>query len=139
MALVAAVEEALTCCLPDEALACVANYDDSLGDDDFVLGSIVDNTHLAWKRGCPKDLVAVGRQGDSLAFYCVSRSGPRDRGVQLVDRDNLDGSLNYFDLGEWLARIVEGRQEFLSEDHPSLIEWAPSQTELAAFIPSLVG
>ena len=139
VSLVVAVEEALRCSLPDEVLACIANGDDELHEDGFDLGQVVDNTRLAHKRGCPKDLIAVGRHPDSHAFFCVSRGGPRGRGVQIADRDNFDGSVNWYDLGAWLAGKVEGRQEFLAEQYAALAEWEPSAAELSGFKPLLVG
>jgi hypothetical protein len=138
VSLVVTVEEALRCTLPDEILACLANCDDVLHEFGFVLGQVADHTRLARKRGCSKELVAVGCHPDSHAFFCVSRDGLRSRGVQIADLDNFDASLNWHDLGEWLAGKVEGRQAFLSEQHMALAGWEPSPTELSTFAPSLV-
>ena len=136
---VAAVEEALGCSLPDEILACLANGDDELHEFGFVLGQVADHTRLARKRGCPKDLVAVGCHPDFHAFFCVSRSGPRGRAVQIADLDNFDGSLNWYDLAEWLSGKAKGRREFLAERYTPLAEWKASEAELSAFSPSLAG
>jgi len=131
------VENALRCSLPDEILACLANGDDELHEFGFVLGQVADHTRLARKRGCPKDLVAVGCHPDFHAFYCISQDGPRDRGVQIADLDNFDGSLNWYDLSKWLSDQVEGRQMFLAEQYTALAGWKPSAAELAAFTPLL--
>ena len=139
VALVADVEQALRCTLPDEILACYANNDGELSEYGFVLGEVVDNTEYARKRRCPNDLVAVGRHPDSHAFYCVSRDEPRHRGVQLADLDNFDGSLNWYDLGEWLAEWVAGRRMFLEQIYPSLVGWVPSPDDFAGFTPTLIG
>jgi len=137
VSLVVAVEESLQCSLPDEILACLANGDDVLNEFAFMLGQVADHTRLARKRGCPKDLVAIGCHPDSHAFYCVCRSGPRDRGVQIADLDNFDGSLNWHDLGDWLSGKALGRQEFLASQYTALAEWQPAAAELSAFAPSL--
>jgi hypothetical protein len=138
MSLLVSVEEALKCSLPDEILACLANGDDELSEYGFAIGQVTDHTQLAGRRGCPKDLVAVGCHPDSHAFFCVSRNRPRNRPVQIADLDNFDGNMNWYDLGEWLAGKVEGRQEFLSEQYPVLAGWVPAPSDLSAFAPSLV-
>ena len=138
LSLVVSVEEALRCSLPDEILACLASGDDVLHEYGFILGEVADHTRRARKRGCSKDLVAVGCHPDSHAFYCVSRAGQRGRGVQMADLDNFDGSLNWYDLGDWLAGKVEGRQSFLSEQYTALAGWEPAPAEWSAFTPSLV-
>ncbi len=138
--LVAQVEEVLNCRLPDEIIACFA--DDVLENDGFILGEIVDNTTYARKRRHPRDLIAVGRQ-ELLAFYCISGDCMRHDPVQIIDCDNLDGSLNWYDLSVWLEERVESSKEFFLEsatddEHAKLAEWIPSPKELANFIPRLV-
>src|SRR5262245_55586876 len=139
LSLVVDVEQALRCSLPDEALACLANGDDELIEYGFVLGQVVDHTQMAWQRRCPKDLVAFGCHPDLHAFYCVSRERQRHRPVQMADFDNFDGSVNWYDLGDWLADKAAGRQQFLAEQYPSLAGWKPSPEEVLAFTPTLVG
>jgi hypothetical protein len=138
LALVEQVERALKCQLPFEILACLANHDDELLDQGFSLGQVADHTRKARKRGCPKDLIAVGCQPDSHAYYCVSRDGPRNRAVQLADRDNFDGAVNWYDLGDWLSDLAEGRRLFLAEQYDSLADWKPAKDQYLQFAPLLV-
>jgi hypothetical protein len=139
VSLVVAVEQALRYSLPDEALACLANGDDELLEYGFDLGQVAEHTRRARQRGCPRDFVAVGCHPDFHAFYCVARDGPRGRAVQIADLDNFDGSLTWYDLGDWLSGMAAGRQDFLAEQHAALAGWQPSPAELSAFAPRLVG
>src|SRR5262245_41775271 len=136
--LVEQVEQALNCRLPFEVIACLANGDDQLREFGFVLGQVVDHTRLARKRGCSRDLIAVGCHPDFHAFYCVTREGSRDRAVQLGDLDNFDRSLNWYDLGDWLTQKLDGRQQFLAEQYLELVNWVPTPIEIADFKPALV-
>src|SRR5271170_3825329 len=69
---VAEVEAALECRFPDDVLALFGSNADGLREDHGIdLTQVVENTRHAHERGCPKNLVAIGRQPDGLAFYCV--------------------------------------------------------------------
>jgi hypothetical protein len=113
---VADVEAELACELSDDVLsALAADVDDLRENAGMVLAEVVGKTRAAYRRGCSKDLVAIGRHPDGLAYYCVRRRAERDRGTQLIDFDTQDQSASPTSLQHWLETRVEARVEFLSE------------------------
>lgn len=133
ISLVTSVEEALGCCLPYEAIACLANNDGDLAEYGMAIGDIVENTAFAHARGCSQDSIALGRHPDNHAFYCIAKQGLRSRNVYITDVDNFDGSERSLDLGDWLSSHVERRQDFTADDHPEVLHWMPSEDEIATF------
>ncbi len=136
--LLESVEEALACCLPYEAIACLANNDEDLAEYGIAIGDVVENTSLARERDCSSDSIALGRHPDGHAFYCIAKQGPRSRKIYITDLDNFDGSERLYDLPDWLSEHVERRQEFTGEDYPDVRDWAPSPKDLAEFSITLL-
>jgi hypothetical protein len=58
--------------------------------------------------------------------------------VQIADRDNFEGAVNWYDLGEWLSDLAEGRRLFLAEQYASLADWKPAKDQVSQFSPLLV-
>jgi len=135
---IGAVERALDCCLPFEALALLANHDSTLCEYGIDLGEIVDNTLAARKNGCSNQSIALGRHPDNHAFYCIGKNGKRSRTIGITEIDNFDGGSMYYDLPSWLNTHVERRHEFALDDFPELASWSLSEQQLADFTLSLV-
>jgi hypothetical protein len=135
---VAEVERTLGCRLPDEILACLANGDETLNEFGLTLDQVADHTRRAHQRGCPAELIAVGRHPEGHAIYCITRDGPRERHVRLFLRDDYDGGLSRCDLAGWLVNRVAARREVVVRDRPALVDWAPPPDDVADFVPALV-
>jgi hypothetical protein len=139
-ALVESVEEATGCRFQDDVLVLLASRCDGLAESRGVsLEHVVPNTRQARARGCPEDLVAIGRHPDGLAYYCVERH-PKD--VVIHELDNLSRSVEReTPLTEWLEELVASRRELLSEgddEERARSSRKPTDAEVAAFAPRLV-
>lgn len=137
---VEAVEKELGCILPDDILgAFAANSDDLLENAELDLSQIVQLTQDAQGRGCAKDRIAIGRQPDGQAFYCIERRTTwTDQPVKLYEFDNLDQSESGQPFASWLMDRVEQCRGFLSEgdeEEQKRAELDPSKKQLGSFRP----
>ncbi len=137
---VESVEQEYGCVLPDPILAAFAANTDELGEQaEMDLPDVVAHTQEAYGRGCPRDLIAVGRQPDGLAYYCIERRADWD-GHPVVLRifDSQDHSISVHPLAAWLDERVEACRESLQEgdaDDRARAELEPTDTQLARFRP----
>ena len=111
---VLAVEHDLGCHLPDDVLAILAAKSDQLTEHGADLAVLVPNTRAARKRGWSRNYVAIGRQPDGHAYYCIDAT---DRGsTTIYDCDNLNGNtVTPQPLAGWLNEFVERQRDFLME------------------------
>ena len=139
---VSAVEAALGCVFADDVLAVMATDVDELREQSLIdLARVVRWTQEARRRGCPDDLVAIGRHPDGIAFYCVNSRATEDEPVGLHDFDNLDHHVSVQPLADWLGSHVEARRDFLAggdEDQRALAEARIAESDVDVFRPMLV-
>jgi hypothetical protein len=138
--LVESVEVATGCRFADDVLVLLVSRSDGLEENGgLALARVVENTRQARARGCPADLVAIGRHPDGLAYYCVERN-PGE--VVIHEFDNRSRTVEReTSLADWLEAILEDRREFLSEgddEQRACSTKQPTEAEVAAFTPRLV-
>ena len=137
---VTAVEKELDCLLPDDILgAFAANSDELVENAELDLSQVVQHTQDAQGRGCAKDRIAIGRQPDGQAFYCIERRTTwTDQPVKLYEFDKLDQSESAQPFAGWLMDRVEQCRELLSEgdeEEQKRAEIEPTKKQLGSFQP----
>lgn len=140
---VEALEVELRGVLPDDVLAAFAANTDELGEQaEMDLSEVLDHTRDVHSRGCAKDLIAVGRHPDGLAFYCIERrTNWEDHPVVLRIFDALDRSTSLQAFGEWLMERVDGCREALQEgddEDRRRADLEPTQVQIDRFQPRIL-
>lgn len=137
------VEAALGARIPDAVLAAFAAATDELNEDaEMRLENVVELTRSARKKGCPRSLIAVGRDPDGHVHYCVTsaeKAEPEELRLYAFDAEGRSHAAVPF--AQWLEARIELRREFLlegDERERARAGFTPGEADLESFHPRVV-